>query len=56
MWHDGSRRYRPPQNPPKFEPRIYGFKIHESAYDHMLARREREIALERAARERSGRG
>ena len=44
--------FRPPQDPPKFEPRIYGFKVHESAYAHMLSKREREKRQEREARER----
>eukprot|EP01147_Barroeca_monosierra_P011204 gene11204-3260_t len=45
--------FRPPQasftfqNPlPKYEPRIYGFKLHETAYRRMSERREEERAVE----------
>eukprot|EP00049_Salpingoeca_infusionum_P017965 m.355192 g.355192 ORF g.355192 m.355192 type:complete len:251 (-) comp17195_c0_seq1:2076-2828(-) len=38
--------FRPPQNPPKYEPAIYGFKLHSSAYKVMAERRERERQAE----------
>ena len=37
---------RPEQNPPAFEPRIYGFKLHPTAYAQMERRWEREQEAE----------
>lgn len=40
--------FRPEQNPPSYTPRIYGFKLHASAYSEQLRRHTLERDRERA--------
>lgn len=43
--------FRPAQNAPKYVPRIYGFKLHKSAHEEMMKKRNEERALEQKLRE-----
>jgi casein kinase II subunit beta len=38
--------FRPQQMDQKYEPRIYGFRLHETAYEEMAKRREEERLIE----------
>ena len=35
----------PPQHPPKYVPRIYGFKIHESAIERQKAQLKEQVRI-----------
>jgi hypothetical protein len=39
--------FRPTQNPPKYVPRIYGFRLHSSAVEVQRVRRDEEREREK---------